>query len=156
MLSSNNIGDKHCERTLRVQKELFVIHKGRNKEGLTWAEWRLATRIEGEEPPRAFQAWQDGEDPAEWAADHEEHRRQRDIDPNLKEFVYALCQEEPNGIDYNVVMPVEWKPFDRAAFPKLLLHTRWGLYHLKVGESALLSTIHQPQKQTFYAVRRTK
>jgi len=133
-----------------------MIHKGRNKEGLTWVEWRLATRIEGEEPPRAFQAWQDGEDPTEWAADYAEHLRQHATEFRLKEFVYALCQQEPNGCDYNVVMPVEWKPYDPAAFPKLLLHTRWGLSYLKVGESALLSTIYNPQKQTFYAVRRVK
>lgn len=134
-----------------------MIYRGKNKEGLTWVEWRLAAKFAGmdEEPPRAFQAWQDGEDPCEWAADHEEHLKQGDIGFHNKEFVYALCEETDPG-DYNVVMPVEWKVYDSISFPKLLTHSRWSCRYLKVGESALVSTVYQPQKQTFYAVRRTK
>jgi hypothetical protein len=148
------VGISHVSARYAFRKKNMIEH-GRNREGLTWVEWRLAAKFVGEEPPRSFTAWQNGEDPTEWAADLEEHTQQAISNFTEKEFVYTPCVEDGPG-EYNVVMPVEWKPFDRAAFPRLLTHTRWTLTYLKVGESALLSTIYNPQKQTFYAVRRTK
>lgn len=133
-----------------------MIHRGRNKEGLTWVEWRLAAKFEdAEEPPRAFLAWQEGEDPTEWAAAYAEHMKQAEIAFHNKEFLYALCEETGPG-EYNVVMPVKWEVYDPTAFPKLLTHSEWRVPFLKVGETALVSTIYNPQKQTFYTIRRTK